>query len=129
MNIYDDVRVINDKEEYKKEGVFKDMVGTIILGEIRENSFYVNFIDKNFEIHKNDPEWFEEHYEELEDDISIPVKIEDLELVWKNNEISDNDILSSLPLNNPAWWCKVEDGYILNLLGKKKNKIPYDYDS
>lgn len=129
MNIYDDVRVINDKEEYKKEGVYKDMVGTIILAEIRENSFYVNFIDKNFEIHKNDPEWFEEHYDELEDDISIPVKIEDLELVWKNNKISDKDILSSLPLNNPVWWCKVEDGYIMNLLGDKKNKTPYDYNS
>ena len=129
MNIYDDVRVINNKEEYEKEGVYKDMIGTIILAEIRENSFYVNFIDKNFEIHKNDPEWFEKHYDELEDDISIPVKIEDLELVWKNNKISDKDILNSLPLNNPAWWCKVEDGYIMNLLGDKKNKIPYDYNS
>ncbi|MBE7076213.1 MAG: hypothetical protein E7375_04045 [Clostridiales bacterium] len=128
MNIYDDVRVLNDKEEYKKEGVFKDMVGRIILGEIRENSFYVNFIDKNFEIHKNDPEWFEEHYDELEDDISIPIKIEDLELV-KKNWATDKTILNSLPQNNPAWWCKVENGYIMNLLGDKKNKIPYDYNS
>lgn len=102
MNIYDDVKVINDKEEYQKEGVFKGMVGTIVLGEIRDNSFYVNFIDKNFEIHKNDPKWFEEHYDELEDDISIPIKIEDLELVWKNDDIADENILASLPLNNPA---------------------------
>lgn len=129
MNIYDDVRVVNDREEYKKEGVFKGMVGTIILGEIRNNSFFVDFIDKNFEIHKDDPQWFEDHYDELEDDIMLPIKIEDLELVRKNPDISDESILDSLPANNPAWWCKVEDGYILNLLGNKKNKIPYDYDS
>ena len=129
MNIYDDVKVINDREEYKKEGVFKGMVGRIILGEIRDNSFYVNFIDKNFELHKNDPEWFEEHYDELEDDISLPIKIEDLELVRKNRDITDKDILNSLPANDPNWCCKVENGYILNLLGQRKNKIPYDYNS
>ena len=70
-----------------------------------------------------------DHYDELEDDIMLPIKIEDLELVRKNPDISDESILDSLPANNPAWWCKVEDGYILNLLGNKKNKIPYDYDS
>ena len=26
-------------------------------------------------------------------------------------------------------WCKVEDGYIINLKGEKKNKIPFDYES
>lgn len=128
MNIYDDVKVINDREEYKKEGVFKGMIGRILLGEIRNNSFYVDFIDKNFEIHKDDPQWFENHYEELEDDIMIPIKIEDLELVRKN-WATDKTILDELPANNPEWWCKVEDGYIVNLLGEKKNKIPYDYDS
>ena len=38
-------------------------------------------------------------------------------------------ILNDLPQNNPKWWCKVEDGYILNLLGEKKNKEPYKYHS
>lgn len=42
---------------------------------------------------------------------------------------SDEDILEDLPGHDPAWWCKVEDGYILNLKGERKNKIPYDYDS
>ena len=39
------------------------------------------------------------------------------------------DILEDLPDHDPAWWCKVEDGYILNLKGERKNKIPYDYNS
>ncbi len=129
MKIYDDVRVINDNKKYNEAGIFKGMVGTIVLAEIRSNSFYVNFIDKNFEIHKNDPEWFEEHYDELEDDIDMPIKIKDLELVEENTKITDEDILQELPANNPAWWCKVENGYIINLLGEKKNKIAYDYDS
>lgn len=34
-----------------------------------------------------------------------------------------------LAINNPKWWCKVEDGYIMNLLGEKKNKISFAYDS
>lgn len=38
-------------------------------------------------------------------------------------------ILDELPKNNPKWWCKVEDGFIVNLLGEKKNKIAYDYNS
>lgn len=105
------------------------MVGTIVLAEIRSNQFYVNFIDKNFEIHRDDPEWFEEHYDELEDDIDLPISIEDLELVEENKKITDEIILSNLPANNPAWWCKVENGYIMNLLGDKKNKVPYDYNS
>lgn len=128
MNIYDDVKVKVNKKQYSNAGVFNGMIGKIILGEIRENCFYVNFIDKNFEIHKNDPEWFEEHSFELADDISIPIKIEDLELVMPNGA-SDEEILDSLPSQNPKWWCKVENGYILNLLGKRKNKIPYDYNS
>lgn len=90
MKIYDDVRVINDRKEYEKVGVHKGMVGTIVLAEIRSNQFYVNFIDKNFEIHRDDPEWFEEHYDELEDDIDLPISIEDLELVEENKKITDD---------------------------------------
>jgi len=37
--------------------------------------------------------------------------------------------LEDLPGNDPNWWCKVEDGYITNLKGERKNKIPYDYNS
>lgn len=128
MNIYDDVKVKVNKKQYSNAGVFKGMIGKIILDEIRENRFYVNFIDKNFEIDKNDPKWFEKHFFELADDISIPIKMEDLELAVPNRA-SDEEILDSLPLQSPKWWCKVENGYILNLLGEKKNKIPYDYNS
>ena len=48
MKQYDDVRVINDNETYAKEGVYKGMIGHIAMPEIRNNSFYVAFIDENF---------------------------------------------------------------------------------
>ena len=38
-------------------------------------------------------------------------------------------LLKSLPEKYPNWWCKVEDGYIVNLEGDKLNKVPYDYNS
>ena len=56
------------------------------------------------------------------------IKIEDLQFVEDGN-VKDEEILEALPKQNPKWWCKVEDGYIINLLGEKKNKIPYDYKS
>ena len=65
---------------------------------------------------------------ELKDDISIPIKIKDLELL-EESDITDNDLLEAIPKNNPSWWCKVENGYIINLLGEKKNKTPYNYNS
>lgn len=129
MKIYDDVKVIKDRKEYEKEGIHKGDVGYIVLAEIRDSMFMVNFIDKNFETHKDDKQWFEDHYDELQDDIMIPIKIEDLEIVKVNKDITDQDILEELPANNPKWWCKVENGYIINLLGERKNKIPYDYNS
>lgn len=128
MKQYDDVRVINDNESYAKEGVYKGMIGYIAMPEIRNNSFYVAFIDENFEIHKNNPKWFEEHYNEIKDDIFCIIEIKDLELV-KDNKLSDEELLEALPKNDSKWWCKVENGYIMNLLGEKKNKIPYDYNS
>lgn len=128
MKASDDVRVINDDEAYAKEGVFKGMIGYISMPEIRDNSFLVCFIDENFYIHENEPEWFEEHYSDLKDDIFCIIKIKDLELV-KDGDCTDEELLERLPQNDPRWWCKVEDGYILNLKGEKKNKIAYDYDS
>ena len=128
MKIYDDVKVIKIRDEYSKEGIKLGDVGTIILPEIRDNCFYVNFIDKNFYAHKNDVKWFEENEESLKDDINLAIDIEDLELVKEGNA-TDEMILEELPKQNPKWWCKVEDGHIINLLGEKKNKIPYDYKS
>lgn len=112
MKFLDEVKLINIRNNYNSYNLKKGMVGTIIEAAIRDNYFLVVFSSKNI----------------FEDDIIAPVRIEDLELV-KNQNSSDKMILEDLPKNNPAWWCKVEDGYILNLLGEKKNKIPYDYDS
>ena len=112
MKIYDDVKFIGNDKNYKGYEIKNGEIGTIILPEIRDNCFYVTFIDPSF----------------VEDDRFAPIKISDLELV-KSSTMSDDKILKNLPKNDPRWWCKVEDGYILNLLGEKKNKIPYDYKS
>lgn len=64
----------------------------------------------------------------LEECDGLPVFVGDLELVQSAN-MSDEAILGDLPAHNPAWWCKVHDGYIWNLKGERKNKIPYDYNS
>ncbi len=56
------------------------------------------------------------------------IHVSDLEAV-KSSNMTDKDILEDLPGRNPNWWCKVEDRYIVNLKGERKNKIPYDYNS
>ena len=109
MRYFDYVRVTNDK--YEKYGIKKGDIGVILCPEIRDSDFCVFFDDEN--------------------DINNygrPIKIEDLEVVESSN-IENDDILMDLPAKNPKWWCIVEDGYIKNLLGEKKNKIPYDYES
>ena len=58
----------------------------------------------------------------------IEIFVGDLKVV-RSSDLNDEDILKDLPGHNPEWWCKVEDGYILNLKGERKNKIPYDYNS
>lgn len=112
MKFLDEVRISRINESYKKKGINTKMTGTIIEAAIRGNEFLIVFVAKNM----------------YDDDIIIPIKITDLELV-KDNNTSDDIILEDLPKNNPKWWCKVENGYIMNLLGEKKNKIPYDYNS
>ena len=47
----------------------------------------------------------------------------------KNNNYSDDLIFDALPSPDKRWWYKVENGYIINFLGERKNKIPYNYDS
>ena len=126
MKFLDKVEVINDNDEYKKNNIYNGMIGTIIDAEIRDNCFNVIFIDERIKNKKFLSK--EENFLSLNDDIIYPIKINDLKLV-KNNNCSDEKILDSIPLNNPNWWCKVENGYILNLKGEKKNKIPYDYES
>ncbi len=112
MRYLDKVKVLNDSPEYTDAGIFKNTIGTIISAEIRDNCFLVIFVDKKMQ----------------NDDISIPIKIEDLELV-EDNHTTDEIILDDLPLHNTDWWCIVENGFIKNLKGENKNQIPFDYDS
>ncbi len=109
MKWLDDVRVTTDR--YESEGIKKGAIGTIILSEIRSLTFDVVFSDKT-------------GYDYAEREIFVG----DMELV-RDAGATDEEILEDLPGHNSAWWCKVEDGYILNLKGERKNKIPYDYDS
>ena len=109
MKYLDDIVVLNDN--YAHLGAKKGTEGTIIKGEIRSNQFLVELFGLE------------------DDDMPIyPIKICDME-VTKESNMTDEDILEDLPLKNPKWWCKVKDGYIYNLLGERKNSIPYDYDS
>lgn len=109
MKYLDRVKVLTD--DYEKNNVKKGDVGTILLSAIRKETFYVVFSLPNGR-----------------DYADIAIHIKDLELV-ESSDITDEDILEDLPKNDPRWWCKVEDGYILNLKGERKNKIPYDYNS
>ena len=109
MKWLDEVKVLTDK--YESEGVKKGAVGTIIFAWLRNDKYEVVFSDKDGR-----------------DYAEILIDIRDLEVV-RNSDITDKDILEDLPGNNPNWWCKVEDGYILNLKGERKNKIAFDYDS
>ena len=110
MKAYDYVKVISN--EYESENIFKGEIGVIWFAEIRDDSFYVQF-------DTGDPyDWYK----------YADIKIKDLEFV-KDGGCTDEELLEELPRSNPKWWCKVEDGYIMNLLGDKKNKIPYDYNS
>jgi len=112
MKFLDIVKVVYVNEDYKNYGVKEGDVGTIIEAAIRDDYFLVVFPGSNI----------------FDDDIIAPIRINDLEFV-KSGNASDELILNDLPKNDPRWWCKVEDGYILNLLGERKNKIPYDYNS
>jgi len=109
MKYLDEVRVIKDREEYANEKVFMGMEGTIMHPEIRNRAFYVIFSEVGTG----------------EDIADIPVRIEDLELVSESNltfeEVCEN-VIKGFPV-------LVKDGYIIDTEGKKRNKIPYDYNS
>ena len=126
MKYLDRVKLIRDRKSYEANNVFKGMVGTIVDAEIRDRCFHVAFIDervKDAEFMSN-----EENILKLTDDIFCVIKIEDLELV-EDMKTPDEWILDSIPRQNKNWFCKVEDGYIVNLQGERLNKVPYDYNS
>ena len=126
MKYLDKVRVLRDSDEYKKAKVFKGMIGTIIDAEIRDNCFHVVFVDPK--TLSKDFKFTDESIKTIEDDKFCVIKIQDLEVV-KEYGANDDLILNSLPKHNPNWWCKVEDGFIINLKGERKNKIHFDYNS
>lgn len=107
MNYLDVVKIITNK--YKDKGILKGSEGVIISAPIRNNAFEVELFNVN----------------NVE---TFAFKINELELIQKSNA-TDEDILEDLPQNDPRWWCKVENGYIMNLYGEKKNQEPYNYDS
>ena len=109
MKLYDRIEIITDA--YEKQGIKRGTLGAIVFPEIRDDTFGVELFNLPKGVY------------ELQS-----IKIQDLKVI-EESKITDEAILEELPLNNPAWWCKVEDGYIINLLGEKKNKIPYDYNS
>ena len=123
MKLFDEVKVINEKERYKECNIHKGMVGTIIDAEIRFKAFQVIFTDP-----KTKQPNFDWENERWEDDIVEYIDIEDLEVV-KESDVTDEYILKNLPKKYPNWYCKVENGYIVNLQGEKLNKVPYDYNS
>ena len=102
------------------------MVGTIIEAEIRWDSFFVNFQDQR--VYDKAFMSKEENVFRLKDDVCFGIKIKDLELV-KDNQCDDEMIRKSLPESYKDQWCKVENGYIVNLSGKRKNRIAYNYNS
>jgi len=108
MKYLDDVRITSDK--YEKYDLKKEDIVTILDSEIREKAFYVVLTINGCDVAEGS------------------VKIKDLELV-KSSDIDDDVILRDLPGKNPEWWCKVVDGYIVNLKGDRLNKVAYDYDS
>ena len=120
MKLFDKVKVLADAEEYAREEVYKGMVGTIIDAEIRGRSFHVIFTDPT--------PFTEETMYSIKPDILCVIDIKDLEVV-EESDCTDEYLLENLPNQDIRWFCKVEDGFIINLLGEKLNKVPYDYDS
>ena len=109
MRFLDRVKLISDK--YEKEGAKKGDLGNILEPEIRYGAFFVVFHDKTGR-----------------DYAEICADVFDLEFV-EDAGVTDEELLNALPKQDPRWWCIVQDGFVYNLKGEKKNKIPYVFDS
>ena len=124
MKLLDEVKVLT--EDYKNSGIRKGMIGTIIDADIRWDSFYVCFQDQR--IYDKEFMMKGENVIKLNNDICLGIKIKDLAFI-KDGGATDELIMESLPEKHKDWWCKVEEGFIVNLKGERKNKVPYNYDS
>ncbi|MCH5159903.1 MAG: hypothetical protein J1F66_03530 [Clostridiales bacterium] len=116
MKLFDKVRLISDKAKYKIDGVKKGEIGTIIQSFLMFTDSKVGSFDVVF------------FPEAPNKDVYVSIDVCDLELV-EESTMTDEEILEDLPMHDPSRYCKVVDGYIMNLKGEKLNKIPYQYDS
>lgn len=116
MKLYDRVKLIADKAKYEKEGVKKGEIGTIIQECLMFTASKIGSFDVVF-------------FEDGDDDeVYVSVDVCDLEVVAES-AITDEILLECISSHDPSRYCKVVDGYIMNLKGEKLNKIPYKYDS
>ena len=116
MKLFDKVRLISDQEKYKIDGVKKGDIGTIIQECLMFTASKIGCFDVEFFPNSSTTV------------VYISVDVCDLELV-EESSFTDENLLECLPSHDPSKWCKVVDGYIMNLKGEKLNKIPYQYDS
>lgn len=116
MKLFDRVKLISDKKKYEIDGVKKGEVGTIIL----ECLMFTGSKGGCFEVVFSP--------EAPNKDVYVSVDVCDLELV-EESSITDEELLECIADHDPSKWCKVVDGYIMNLKGDKLNKIPFQYDS
>ena len=110
MKLYDKIKVLSNK--YEMQNIKKGEIGTIYDPLILHNKFTCIFDNHS----KSD--WYK----------FCDISIDDMELIEEGFG-TEKMILEELPSPNKNLWCIVEDGFIKNLKGEKKNKIPYDYDS
>ena len=102
--------IVITSNRYIKNGIPKGARGAIVEPEIRNGTFLCELFNLDL---------FDELHE---------IHIEDMK-VTRESTVTDEEIKAALPTPDPKWWCKAENGYIINLLGERKNKIPYDYNS
>ena len=124
MKLLDEIKVVNDN--YKDNGITQGMIGTIIEADIRWNSFYVCFQDQR--VYDKEFMKIQDNIFKLKKDICLGIKISDMEVV-RESSVDNNEIYNNLPENHKDCWCKVENGFIVNLKDEKKNSIPYCYNS
>ncbi len=106
MKYLDEVKVTVSKGKYEKSGVYKGAIGTIIFAAIRQNTYEVVFTRADGS-----------DYAEIEIDVGDLAQV-------RNSNVTDEDILEDLPNHDPNWWCKVENGFIVNLKGERRIKLP-----
>ena len=130
MKYFDKVRLVVDKEKYRKVGLMKGMIGIIMSEEIRYGCFDVVFqcvFDPKTmtTVHNG---WTGEGYNGTADYPEM-IDIEDLEYV--SSLVDEAHVLENIRqspcLRGGNWMYKVEDGFVYRVDGTKVNKTAYDY--